>query len=126
MKTNGRARYWRVAALVLIVLVWTGLPLSAQQGPPAALRFQATVDATGVRLEARASGPFEYTSYRSSDTLYVVEMSGVELEGSGAPRVLNSDLVSGYRLLPYRTMGHPVVRLEVLLRRPIGPRVERA
>jgi len=98
----------------------------AQEGPPASLRFQATADATGVRLEAQASGPFEYTSFRSSDTLYVIEMSGVALEGSGAPRVLNSDVVSGYRLLPYRAMGRPMVRLEVLLRRPAGPRIERA
>ncbi|HKO05182.1 MAG TPA: AMIN domain-containing protein, partial [Candidatus Acidoferrales bacterium] len=126
MKTNGRARTSRVAALVVIVLVAAGLPMFAQEGPPASLRFQATADATGVRLEAQASRPFEYTSFRSSDTLYVIEMSGVALEGSGAPRVLNSDVVSGYRLLPYRAMGRSMVRLEVLLRRPAGPRIERA
>jgi len=126
MKTNGRARDLRVAALVLVVLVAAGLPLFAQEGPPADLRFQATVDATGVRLEAQASGPFEYSSYRSSDTLYVVEMSGVVLDGNAAPHVLNSDVVSGYRLLPYRAMGRSMVRLEVLLRRPAGPRIERA
>jgi len=126
MKTNGRARHSRVAALVLIVLVAAGVPLFAQEAPPVALRFQPTVDATGVRLEARAAGPFEYSSYRSSDTLYVVEMSGVVLDGNAAPRVLNSDVVSGYRLLPYRAMGRSMVRLEVLLRRPAGPRLERA
>jgi type IV pilus assembly protein PilQ len=126
MKTNGRARHWRVGALVLIGLVLAGLPVFAQEGPPATLRFQATVDAAGVRLEAHASAPFEYSTYRSSDTLYVVEMTGVALEGSGAPRVLNSEVVSGYRLLPYRAMGRSAVRLEVLLRRPVGPRVERA
>jgi len=126
MKTNGRARHSRVAALALIVLVAAGLPLFAQEGPPVALHFQAAVDATGVRLEAQGTGPFEYSSYRSSDTLYVVEMSDVSLDGNAAPRVLNSDVVSGYRLLPYRAMGRSMVRLEVLLRRPVGPRIERA
>jgi len=126
MKTIGRARHSRVAALALIVLVAAGLPLFAQEGPPVALHFQAVVDATGVRLQAQGTGPFEYSSYRSSDTLYVVEMSRVVLDGNAAPRVLNSDVVSGYRLLPYRTMGRSMVRLEVLLRRPVGPRIERA
>jgi len=126
MKTNGRAPYWRIAALVVIVLALAGLPLYSQGGPPATLNLQAAVDRSGVRLEAHASGPFDYTTFHSSDSLYVVEMSGVVLEGSGAPRVLNSDVVSSYRLLPYRSMGRPMVRLEVLLRRPVGPRVERA
>ena len=125
MKTIGRAPHWRIAALVVVVLALAGLPLYSQEGPPANLSLQAAVDASGVRLEVRASGPFDYTTSRSSDTLYVVEMSGVVLEGSGAPRVLNSDVVSSYRLFPYRSMGRPVVRLEVLLRRPVGPRVER-
>ena len=126
MNTNGQSRYWRTAPLFLIVLALAGLPLFAQEGPPATLNVQATVDAAGVRLEARANGPFDYTTFRASDTLYVVELSGVVLEGSGAPRVLNSDVVSSYRLLPYRAMGRATVRLEVLLRRPAGPRVERA
>jgi len=126
MKTSGRTRHWRMGALVLIGLVVAGLPVLAQEGPPAALNVQAVVDATGVRLEAHANGPFGYSTSHSSDTLYVVEMTGVTLEGNAAPRVLNSDVVSGYRLLPYRAMGHSTVRMEVLLRRPVGPRVERA
>ncbi len=125
MKTNGHAPHWRIAALVAIVLALAGLPLYSQESPPATLHFQAVVDASGVQLEARASGPFDYTTSRSGDSLYIVEMSGVVLEGSGAPRVLNSDVVSSYRLLPYRSMGRPMVRLEVLLRRPVGPQVER-
>ena len=125
MKTNGPARHWRVSALALMASILVGLPVLAQEGPPAALKVQPSIDATGVRLDVRASGPFEYTTLRPSETLYVVEMTGVSLEGSGAPRVLNSDVVSGYRLLPYRANGRPAVRMEVLLRRPAGPRVER-
>jgi len=126
MKTNGASRHWRTVALVLVVLALAGLPLYAQEGPPATLDVRASVDATGVRLALHASGPFEYTTLRSSDTLYIVELSGVVLDGSGAPRVLNSDVVSSYRLLPYRTMGRDMVRLEVLMRKPVGPHVERA
>jgi len=126
MKTNGLSRHWfRVAGLVIAVLALAGLPLYAQVGPPATLNVQASVGATGVRLELHAGGPFDYTTLRSSDTLYIVELSGVELEGSGAPRVLNSGVVSSYRLLPYRSMGRSMVRLEVLMRKPVGPRVER-
>jgi type IV pilus assembly protein PilQ len=125
MKTNGRARAWRAAALVLAVLCGGGFPLFAQEGSLAALQVQANVSPSAVTLDARATGPFEYSTYRASDSLYVVEMSGVSLDGSGAPRVLNSDIVSGYRLLPYRSLGHSVVRLEILLRRPVAPRVER-
>jgi len=126
MNTNGQSRLWRTAPLLLVVLALASLPLFAQEGSPATLNVQATVDNAGVRLEARANGPFDYTTFRSSDTLFVVEMSGVVLDGSGAPRVLNSEVVSSYRLLPYRAMGRAMVRLEVLLRRPVGPRVERA
>ncbi len=125
MKTKGRARIWRAAAVVLAVLWGAGIPLLAQEGSPAAVDVQATVGASEVRLEARANAPFEYSTYRASDSLYVVEMSGVTLEGNGAPRVLNSEVVSGYRLLPYRAMGRSAVRLEILLRRPVAPRVER-
>jgi len=126
MKTNARAPYWGIAVLVAVVLALAGLPVYSQERPPATLNLQAAVDASGVRLEAHASGPFDYTTFRSSDTLYVVEMSGVVLEGSGAPRVLNSDVVSSYRLLPYRSMGRAMVRMEVLLRKPAEPRVERS
>jgi len=125
MKTNGPTRHWRTAALVVIVLALAAIPLCAQEGPPATLHVQAAADGTGVRLALHASGPFDYTTLRSTDTLYIVEMTGVVLDGSGSPRVLNSDLVSSYRLLPYRSMGRSMVRLEVLLRRPVGPRVVR-
>ena len=125
MKTNGPSRHWRTVALVLVVLALAGLPMYAQEGPPATLNVQANAGATGVRLDLHASGPFDYTTLRSSETLYIVEMSGVELDGSGSPRVLNSDVVSSYRLLPYRSMGRSMVRLEVLMRKPVGPRVER-
>jgi type IV pilus assembly protein PilQ len=126
MKTNGRARHWsRIAGLVLVVLALAGLPLCAQEGPPATLHVQTAVDAAGVRLMLHANGPFDYTTFRSSDSLYIVEISGVVLDGSGSPRVVNSDIVSSYRLLPYRSMGRSMVRLEVLLRHPVGPRVER-
>jgi len=125
MKTNGRTHLWRVAALVAMGLALAGLPLCAQEGPPATLSVQSAVDASGVRLTLHASGPFDYTTFRSGDTLYIVEISGVVLDGSGSPRVLNSGVVSSFRLLPYRSMGRSMVRLEVLLRRPVGPRVER-
>jgi type IV pilus assembly protein PilQ len=123
MNTNGRISV--AVGILLVLLVFGGVPLWAQSGAPAALRVSAAVDPAGVRLQAVASGPFEYSTYRASDTLFIVEMSGVALEGSGAPRVLNSEVVSSYRLLPYRSGGHAVVRLEVLLRHPVGPRIER-
>jgi type IV pilus assembly protein PilQ len=115
-------RPWGYALLLAAALIWTNSALNAQQVP--ALHVNATVKDGTVKLEARASGPIEYTTYRPTDRLFVVDVTGVSYADSSAAHVLDSEMVSSYRALPYAAGQKPAVRLEVLLRKPVEPVVE--
>jgi type IV pilus assembly protein PilQ len=128
MNTSRQATksYSRVLGMALALLMGTAVALA---GPTARLvRVEASVDAGSVRIEAQASGAFDFTTYRPSEKLFVLDMAGVTPQGgtvaSGA-RVLKSELVSSYRVIPYRGGERSIVRLEILLRTPAEPRVER-
>jgi len=121
MMKNWRA-IWVVAVLGA-ALVLSASPIQAGSTPQ--VRVDAVVNPQGVRIDAKASGPFEFTTYRPSETLFVVDLAGVSAETSSAARVLKSDVVSSYRVLQYRSGDHGIVRLEILLRTPVEPRVER-
>jgi type IV pilus assembly protein PilQ len=125
MKTNWRP--YRVVLLVIATLVWVVSPIQADVGGPAhGLKVGAAVEGSSVRIEAQASGPFEYTTYRPSENLFVVDLAGVTTaSASSAARVLKSELVSSYRVLQYRSGDRAIVRIEILLRRAAEPRVER-
>ncbi|MGH9794850.1 MAG: type IV pilus secretin PilQ, partial [Candidatus Acidiferrales bacterium] len=68
---------------------------------------------------------FEYTTHRPTEKLFVVDFSGMASDSAGGARVLDSDVVSSYRVLQYRGGEKAIVRLEVLLRVPVVPKVER-
>ncbi len=122
---NSRQANW-VAWLVVATVVCLATPLVAAPGPSARLvRVEALVTESAVRIEARASGPFDFTTYRPSETLFIVDMAGVVPGDTGLARVLKSEIVSSYRVLPYRGGEKSMVRLEVLLRIPVEPQVER-
>jgi type IV pilus secretin PilQ/predicted competence protein len=121
MRTTWRP--WGFAALLLASLILTCSALNA--APEAAVRVNAVIKDGVVRLEARANAPFEYTTYRPTDKLFVVDLTGVSAADPGGSRVLESDLVSSYRLLQFHAGQKPVVRLEILLREPVQPRIER-
>ncbi len=124
MKTSGRA--YRVAIFSVALLVaWCCSPAWAAPGPPGALKVNAVVDAHGVRLEAHAADAFDYTTYRPSENLFIVDLTGVTLERSENAKVLDSALVSSYRLLQYRAGDRPIVRLEILLRVATEPQMVR-
>ncbi len=117
-------RTWGFAGLVFAALVSMSSVVYSQTG--SAVHVSAVVKASSVQLEARAASPFDYTIYRPSDTLFVVDLTGVTAGDSSLARVLDSDVVSSYRLRDFRATQRPVVRLEVLTRVPVEPRVERA
>lgn len=124
MKTNGRA--YRVAVLVVALLTACSLSSAwAAPSPAATLHVNAVVQPTSVRIEARASGAFEFSTYRPSDNLFIADLAGVTFDGPESARVLTSELVSSYRVLQFRSGDRPVVRLEVLLRTPVEPHVDR-
>ena len=120
MRIIGRA--WGLGALIATGLLWAGGVLAADAP---LVHVKAVVSNGGVRLEAEASGPFEYTTYRPSDSLYVVDLSGVSAADPAGARVVASDLVKSYRVLPFAAGEKPIVRIEVLLSQGLEPRLER-
>ena len=116
-------RAWGLGALVAAGLVLSNGTLSASDAP--VVHVSAVVKDGAVRLEAEANGPFEYTTYRPSAGLYVVDLSGVSAGDPAGARVVASDLVKSYRVTSYSVGNKPMVRVEVLLGRGLDPRVER-
>ncbi len=116
-------RAWGLTALVAASLILTNGALSANDEP--VVHVKAVVKDGTVRLEAQANGPFEYTTYRPSESLYVLDLSGVSAGDPAGARVVASDLVKSYRVITYTSGQKPVVRLEILLSQGIEPRLER-
>jgi len=118
---------WRACGLAVLMaaglIVTNGAPL-ASDSP--VVHVKAVVQDGVVRLEAKADGPFEYTSYRPSESLYVVDLSGVSTADPAGDRVVASDVVKGYRETTYTVGKKPMVRLEILLNKGLDPRLERA
>jgi type IV pilus assembly protein PilQ len=116
-------RAWGLTALIAASLILTNGALSAKDGP--VVHVKAVVKDGTVRLEAEANGPFEYTTYRPSESLYVLDLSGVASADPAGARVVASDLVKSYRLITYASGQKPIVRLEILLTQGVEPRLER-
>jgi type IV pilus assembly protein PilQ len=116
-------RAWALTATVAASLVLTNGVLPAAEQP--VVHVKAVVKDGSVRLEAQASGPFEYTTYRPSASLFVLDLSGVSAADPAGARVVSSDLVKSYRELTYDSGKKPVVRLEILLSEGVEPRLER-
>lgn len=117
---------WRtgvLGALMAASLMLTNGSLPASDAP--VVHVSAAVTSAGVRVQAEADGPFEYTTYRPSATLYVVDLSGVAAGDSSGARIVASDLVKGYRVISYSSGVKPVVRMEILLAQGVEPKVER-
>ncbi len=110
-------------ALVAAALILMSGALQASDGP--VVHVKAVVKNGNVTLEAQANGPFEYTIYRPSESLYVLDLSGVSSADPAGARVVASDLVKSYRMQTYSSGAKPVVRLEILLSQGVEPRLER-
>ena len=112
-----------LTALVAAALILTSGALQASDGP--VVHVKAVVKNGTVTLEAQANAPFEYTTYRPSESLYVLDLSGVSAADPAGARMVASDLVKSYRTLTYTAGKKPVVRLEILLSQGVEPRLER-
>ncbi len=119
-------------------MIWRGLGLSALVAASLAVssgnlhaadqpvvHVKTVVKDGGVRLEAQATGPFDYTTYRPSSNLFVLDMSGVTAADPAGARIVPSDLVKSYRLVPYAEGDKSMVRLEVLLAQGLEPQVQK-
>src|SRR3984885_10212728 len=116
-------RAWGLTAFVAAALMLTNGALSASDAP--VVHVKAVVKDGAVTLDAQANGPFEYTTYRPSESLYVLDLSGVSAGDTYGARVVPSELVKSYRLTTYSAGQKPVVRLEILLRPRITPPIAR-
>jgi type IV pilus assembly protein PilQ len=117
-------RGWGLGALIAAGLVLSnGMPAVAGDAP--VVHVNAEVKDGAVSLHAEANAPFEYTTYRPSASLYVLDLSGVSAGDAAGARVVASDLVKSYRVTTYSSGSKPVVRLEILLDQGVDPRLER-
>ena len=112
-----------LSALLAAGLVLTNGTLRAADAP--VVHVKAEVKDGTVRLQADANAPFEYTTYRPSESLYVLDLTGVSAGDPAGARLVASDLVKSYRLITYASGTKPVVRLEILLAQGIEPKLER-
>jgi type IV pilus assembly protein PilQ len=116
-------RAWGLTALVAAALILTNGALSASDAP--VVHVKAVVKDGAVTLDAQANAPFEYTTYRPSESLYVLDLTGVSAGDSAGARIVPSELVKSYRVTTYTAGQKPVVRLEILVRPGVQPRLER-
>ena len=118
---------WRTSWLAG-VFVAAGLMLSAgaqADGNAPVVHVKAVVKDGAVSLQAQADGPFDYTTYRPSANLLVLDLTGVSDGDPAGARVIPSDLVKGYRVQSYSVGSKPVVRVEILLSHGIEPKIEK-
>ncbi len=115
---------------IFCLLMVEGMPCAspavAQSGGGASVRIAAEASSHAVRIEAVSTAPFEYKVSRPSENFVVADLLGVSSSETTSARVLASDVVSSYRVIPSQIDGKAGVRLEVLLRTPVEPRFERA
>jgi len=116
-------RAWGLTALLAAALILTNGALSASDAP--VVHVKAVVKDGAVTLDAQANGPFEYTTYRPSESLFVLDLTGVSAGDSTGARIVPSELVKSYQLTTYAAGQKPVVRLEILVRPGVQPRLER-
>jgi type IV pilus assembly protein PilQ len=111
-------------ALIAASLLLSNGTLRAADQP--VVHVKTVVDGSAVRLEAQANGPFEYTSYRPTNSLFVLDLSGVSAGDAAGARVVSSDLIKSYRVVPYSAGDKQMVRVEILLGQGLEPQVQKA
>ena len=117
-------RGWGLGALIAAGLVLSNGTLAAAGNAPV-VHVKAEVKDGAVSLQAEANGPFEYTTYRPSASLYVLDLTGVSAGDQVGARVVPSDLVKSYRVTSYTAGDKPVVRVEILTAQGVEPQLER-
>lgn len=116
-------RAWGLGALMAAGLLLSNGTLRAGETPVVRVNLVPAGNAT--RVEARATGSFEYSTYQPSSRLYVLDMSGVSSADPAGLRQQNAGPVKGYRVLSYSTGDRPNVRIEILLAQGASVNVER-
>src|SRR6202789_4013010 len=116
-------RVWELGALIVASLILSNQTLLADQAPQ--LHVNAVVKNGNVQLELETSGPFEYTTYRPSATVYVIDLSGVVATDAAGVHAVPSQLVRSYQVISFAAGNKPGVRVEIQLKQGVEPRLER-
>jgi hypothetical protein len=121
MRILGRA--WGPGALIAAGLIVSSPALSAADAP--VVHLNASVKDGNVQLQVEATGPFEYTTYRPTAGLYVIDLSGVAAADPAGMHEVASDVVKSYGVVSFVAGDKPVVRVEILLKPGVEPRLLR-
>jgi hypothetical protein len=114
---------WGLGALIAAGLFLSNETLSAANAPM--VRVNAAVKDGNAQLEVDANRPFEYTTYRPSPSLYVIDLSGVAAADPVGVHLVASNLVKSYRVISFAAGDKPEVRVEILLKEGVEPRLQR-
>ena len=124
MKTN-----WPAIGLACVLLASGSLlanRVGAMPDPTSpAVRVTAKITPESVRIVARSTAPFTYSTSRPSDRLIVIDLPGAVAAEVSHAQMLSRANVGSYRLVPYTKGSVSGLRLEVLLSGPAQPRFER-
>jgi type IV pilus assembly protein PilQ len=124
MKTN-----WPAIGLACVLLASGSLLANRVSGTPdptsPAVRVTVKITPESVRIVARSTAPFTYSTSRPSDRLIVIDLPGAVAAEASHAQMLSSANVGSYRLVPYTRGSVSGLRLEVLLSGPAQPRFER-
>jgi type IV pilus assembly protein PilQ len=113
---------WGLALVLAASLIGSSGVARAESQP--VVRLDSQVKDGVVRLSAQSTAPFQYTTSRPNRSLFVLDLTGVSAPQASA-KVLDSDLVSGYRVLSYGSGDKSVVRIELRMSAMAEPVVER-
>jgi len=113
---------WGLALVLAASLIGSSGVARAESRP--VVRLDSQVKDGVVRLSAQSTAPFQYTTSRPNRSLFVLDLTGVSAPQASA-KVLDSDLVSGYRVLSYGSGDKSVVRIELRMSAMAEPVVER-
>jgi type IV pilus secretin PilQ/predicted competence protein len=120
---------WPAIGLACVLLASGSLlanRVSATPDPTSpAVRVTAKITPESVRIVARSTAPFTYSTSRPSDRLIVIELPGAVAAEVSQAQTLSRANVGSYRLVPYTNGSKSGLRLEVLLSGPAQPRFER-
>jgi type IV pilus secretin PilQ/predicted competence protein len=124
MKTN-----WPAIGLACVLLASGSLLANRVGATPdptsPAVRVTAKITPESVRIVARSTAPFTYSTSRPSDRLIVIDLPGAVAAEASHAQMLSRANVGSYRLVPYTKGSVSGLRLEVLLSGPAQPRFER-
>ncbi|MHB8412904.1 MAG: type IV pilus secretin PilQ [Candidatus Acidiferrales bacterium] len=120
------SKIWRPFGLACLTAASLLIPTGALRADSgASVKVTSAVGHGVVRLDAKASGPFDYEVHHPSANLYYIDLTGVTATATDAAQVLGTDIVRSYRLEQYEAGPKTISRLEILLGPGATPKVSR-